>query len=70
MTITIDDSHIKGSLFSNVCSFCKHYPLLPSKLDRPVCKAFPQGIPPEIWIGENKHVDNFLGDRGIKFEPR
>lgn len=33
-----------------------------------VCKAFPGGIPPEIWLGKNNHTKPYRGDHGIQFE--
>ncbi len=33
-----------------------------------LCEAFPDGIPHEIWIGENKHTEPYPGDNGIQFE--
>jgi len=35
----------------------------------PVCKAFPNGIPPAIAWGNNKHIKPYPGDQGIRFEP-
>lgn len=32
------------------------------------CKAFPDGIPEEIWIGGNDHKKPVEGDHGIRFE--
>lgn len=52
--------------YSAVCMLCKHY--------RPeqgrACAAFPKadGIPLEIWTGENKHTTPVAGDHGIQFE--
>ena len=52
---------------------CKH--LLGVKQDdgveiteRPVCKAFPNGIPVEISYGDNLHLKPFSGDHGIQYE--
>ena len=33
------------------------------------CKAFPNGIPEKILIGEHDHTKPFKGDNGIRFEP-
>lgn len=40
--------------------------------ERPVCEAFPDGIPDEIAYGNNPHTQPFPGDNGIQFkeEPR
>jgi hypothetical protein len=35
----------------------------------PYCKAFPDGIPKEIQLGENQHDRPYPGDSGIQFEP-
>ena len=37
--------------------------------ERPVCKAFPQGIPPEIGYGDNDHTEPYPNDNGIQYEP-
>lgn len=34
----------------------------------PWCKAFPEGIPPEIAQGDEPHTEPFPGDNGIQFE--
>ena len=46
------------------CISCKHL------MDGIKCKAFPKGIPEEIFIlGESDHTEPFKGDNGIQFEP-
>lgn len=39
---------------SKVCIMCKHFFL--SGLDQQ-CKAFPCGIPMDIWMGKNPHTE-------------
>ena len=34
------------------------------------CKAFPEGIPPEMWKGIDKHTSPATGDHGIQFEAK
>jgi len=36
---------------------------------RPICKAFPKGIPDEIAYGNELHLQSFEGDHGIQYEP-
>jgi hypothetical protein len=36
--------------------------------ERPVCKAFPDGIPEEISYGDNLHLEPYPGDNGIQYE--
>lgn len=36
--------------------------------ERPVCAAFPNGIPDEIAYGSNLHKTPVPGDRGIRYE--
>jgi len=47
------------------CVFCKNVKLNGKKQ----CKAFPEGIPEEILIGNNDHSTKYKGDNGIVFEP-
>ena len=32
------------------------------------CKAFPRGIPVDVWTGEVRHDRAVEGDRGLRFE--
>lgn len=50
--------------YSSVCTFCIHLLSGPEQK----CRAFPDGIPKEIWSGQNKHNKPFPGDHGIQFE--
>jgi hypothetical protein len=53
-------------LNSKVCSKCKHYNI--EDIETHTCKAFPDGIPRDIWLGENDHTKLYPGDHGILFE--
>lgn len=60
---TLDDEEFWG-LFRAVCLQCKHK----HRTVKPLCAAFPEGIPKAIWQGENDHTQAYLGDNGIRFE--
>lgn len=45
------------------CFCCAHL------LEWPYCKAFPNGIPKEIRLGERNHNKPFPGDGGLQFKP-
>ncbi len=57
----------KISVVSFVCSFCNNFDRS-NPIERK-CAAFPDGIPLQIWKGENDHTKSFPGDNGILFEP-
>lgn len=65
----LDDSSLRISLFSGICSRCQHFDAMSPLGKKKVCKAFPDGIPGEIWLGENDHTKPFPGDKGIMFAP-
>ena len=52
---------------------CKHFtgiyqPDDTERIEKPACKAFPEGIPYVIAYGDNKHSKPFPGDNGIQYE--
>ena len=59
----IDDSKLFME-FSPVCNFCAHHIIFGK-----TCKAFPDGIPEEIWSGDSKHSTPYEGDHGLQFAP-
>lgn len=47
------------------CLDCAHW-----HTDTATCKAFPEEIPDEIFLGRMKHDKPYPGDHGIRFERR
>ena len=52
MLVVIDDSELAYPAFSSVCTYCKHW----KPENKRTCAAFPDGIPNEIWMGDDKHA--------------
>ncbi|MCX7998614.1 MAG: hypothetical protein N3A69_06635 [Leptospiraceae bacterium] len=46
------------------CFRCKNY------IKFKTCKAFPNGIPDEVFFNEVYHTKPYPGDNGIQFEPK
>jgi hypothetical protein len=46
------------------CRACLHY------LGDEKCLAFPDGIPAELWSGDNLHRQAFPGDQGYRYERK
>ena len=55
----------RGPHSSKTCRVCAHLDLFAD-----TCKAFPQGIPEEIWRTRGGHRESYPGDNGILFELR
>lgn len=64
------DKNSDWPTYSSVCSFCRHLISSVPSQRQALCAAFPDGIPDEIWMGENKHQEAYPGDHGIRFAPR
>jgi hypothetical protein len=60
---------------SEQCSHCRHFRALEFRpgrlppLPTPICAAFPDGIPWEIWRVEVDHREPYPGDHGLRWEP-
>jgi hypothetical protein len=59
-------AEFKISGISRVCTLCQNFD--DSNPVARTCLAFPDGIPLEIWNGENDHTKPYPGDGGIQFE--
>lgn len=49
--IVLDDAMLSEKNFSDVCTMCGYFE------SNRRCPAFPNGIPDDIWDGENKHTE-------------
>lgn len=54
------------TVLSPVCSRCRHFHI--RDIETHTCEAFPDRIPPDIWLGENLHLLPYPGDNNIVFE--
>jgi len=52
------------------CMHCMHFHGGEEYFEEPYvsCEAFPEGIPDEIFEGENMHEEAYPGDKGLRFE--
>lgn len=66
-TYQIDKEHANSVMIASpTCFYCIHHSDIMSERK---CEAFPDGIPLEIWNGQNDHSEPFPGDNGIQFQP-
>jgi hypothetical protein len=54
----------QGDIALSACSYCIN------KNQDTTCKAFPDGIPDDILMRKNDHLEPIEGDHGIQFESR
>ena len=52
-----------------ICHLCVHFDRTPEGRGMR-CRAFPDGIPIEIRIGEFDHRNPYAGDHGVQFEEQ
>ena len=67
----LDDTMVYLGLISKVCSRCRHYRPNDFDIEKGIvgtCKAFPKGIPDDIWLGKDNHRKPYRGDNDIQFE--
>lgn len=55
---------ITSPIQSSPCYLCKHINRMPRSKK---CKAYPKGIPEEIWLGTIEHTKPYPDDNGIRF---
>ena len=65
---TIDKGH-DLPVYSPVCSLCIHLNWRAPEFGKSgTCRAFPDGIPEDIWTGADPHTKPHDGDKGILFK--
>ena len=58
-------------MISRQCANCQH--LIQEEVphtDKPVCLAFPEGIPEPIVTGQVNHSKPYPGDHGFRYLPQ
>ncbi len=60
-----DGDEYLGFYFSSQCYNCSHYD---SNQMSHICKAYPQGIPSEIWTGKVIHNTPYKQDNDIVYK--
>ena len=58
------DRELEYVKYSKQCLFCKHLKNRSEPDNLPACKAFPEGIPVEVWNNEKKHNKPIEGQTG------
>lgn len=56
-------------MFTNQCQLCRNANLYKGRFCGD-CKAFPDGVPPQIMRGEHDHRQPYPSDHGIRWEPK
>ncbi len=59
---------VDAVIYSPVCARCKRF--TGTRPGERTCEAYPDGIPPEIWLGDDPHTTPHEGDGGKQFVPR
>lgn len=54
-------------IYPEVCMFCKHLFNSNVRQNQYKCKAFPDGVPREIYQGKYDHRNPYPNDLGIRF---
>ena len=60
-----DGDEYLGFYFSSQCYNCDHYN--PAQMTH-ICKAYPNGIPPEVWTGKVTHDNPYKQDNNIVYK--
>jgi hypothetical protein len=59
---------MSSKIYIPICYWCKHYHNVMRKGSLGKCKAFPDGIPNEVWDSTLDHRKPINGDKSIQFE--